>query len=110
MTAHSSTEDWKDLVQGSVTLRHRQGLHARASVGFTRLANTFSAQTLVGLTATGPWVDAKSIVKVLKLKTPPDSQLFIQAAGDDAQSAVAALIRFIEVDLPKTEATAVEND
>lgn len=110
MTARSSSEGWNDLVQGSVTLRHRQGLHARASVSFTRLANTFSAQMQVGLTATGPWVDAKSIVKVLRLKTPPDSQLFIQAVGADAQTAVAALIRFIEVDLPQTETASVDND
>jgi phosphocarrier protein HPr len=51
--------------KSSVPLTNSIGLHARPSVKLTRLAKTFAAQIEVAPTAEGPWVDAKSIVKVM---------------------------------------------
>jgi phosphocarrier protein len=83
---------------GSVLIQHEVGLHARPSVKLTQLAKTFRSRIEFGLSPEGPWVDAKSIVKVMGSKTPKGAVLHFQAQGEDAQSAVQALIDLIERD------------
>jgi len=46
------------------------GLHARPSVKLTQLAKTFDCRVEIALSADGPWVDAKSPVKVMRVKAP----------------------------------------
>jgi phosphocarrier protein HPr len=83
---------------GSVLIQHEVGLHARPSVKLTQLAKTFRSRIEFGLSPEGPWVDAKSIVKVMGSKTPKGAVLHFQAQGEDAQAAVQALIDLIERD------------
>jgi phosphocarrier protein HPr len=87
---------------GSVLIQHEVGLHARPSVKLTQLAKTFRSKIEFGLSPEGPWVDAKSIVKVMGSKTPKGAVLHFQAQGEDAQSAVQALIDLIERDFEPT--------
>jgi len=87
-----------DLVTGSVLLTHDVGLHARPSVKLTKLAKKFDASILLAVSEEGPWLDAKSIAKVMAAKVPKDSILFFQAEGEDAQSAVSALVTLVERD------------
>ena len=49
----------------SALLTNAIGLHARPSVKLTKLAKTFAAKIDVSTGPDGPWVDAKSIVKVM---------------------------------------------
>jgi len=77
---------------------HDVGLHARPSVAVTKLAKSFKADVFLGLSEDGPWVNAKSIVKVMALKAPRDTVLYFTAEGDDADEAVAALIELVEKD------------
>ncbi len=79
------------VVTGSAPLTNSIGLHARPSVKLTKLAKTFKAQIDVALTANGPWVDAKSIVKVMAVKAAKGSILHFRAKGQDAIPALAAL-------------------
>ena len=79
------------VVTVSALLTNSIGLHARPSVKLTKLAKTFKAQIDVALTANGPWVDAKSIVKVMAVKAAKGSVLHFRAKGQDAISALAAL-------------------
>ena len=83
---------------GSVLIQHEVGLHARPSVKLTQLAKTFRSKIEFGVSPEGPWVDAKSIVKVMGSKTPKGAVLHFQAEGEDAQAAVQALIDLIERD------------
>ena len=87
---------------GSVLIQHEVGLHARPSVKLTQLAKTFRSKIEFGLSPEGPWVDAKSIVKVMGSKTPKGALLHFQAQGEDAQAAVQALIDLIERDFEPT--------
>jgi len=87
---------------GSVLIQHEVGLHARPSVKLTQLAKTFRSKIEFGLSPEGPWVDAKSIVKVMGSKTPKGAVLHFQAQGEDAQAAVQALIDLIERDFEPT--------
>lgn len=82
----------------SVLLLHEVGLHARPSVKLTKLAKTFASRIEVAQAAEGPWIDAKSIVKVMGVKAPKDTVLHFRATGDDADAAVAALVRLVEAD------------
>jgi phosphocarrier protein HPr len=80
---------------GSVLLTHDVGLHARPSVKLTKLAKTFASRIELALTSDGPWIDAKSIVKVMATKAPQNSVLHFRADGEDAKKAVDALIALV---------------
>jgi len=85
---------------GSVVLRHEAGLHARPAVKLTKLAKKFASKISVAMSAEGPWIDAKSIVKVMGAKTPRDTLLHFRAEGVDAKAAVEAMITLVERDFP----------
>ena len=82
----------------TVLLTHAVGLHARPSVKLTKLAKTFGATIELGLSAEGPWIDAKSIVKVMATKAPANTVLFFEAEGEDADAAVSALVDLVNRD------------
>ena len=81
-----------ETANGSVVITHDVGLHARPSVKLTKLAKGFASTLEIAGTAEGPWVDAKSIVKVMAMKAKQHSTLFVRATGADAQAAVDAVI------------------
>ena len=87
-----------EQVSGSVLLTHDVGLHARPSLKLTKLAKQFRSTVTLGLSESGPWIDAKSINKVMSAKVPKDTTLFFEASGDDASEAVAALTALVEND------------
>ncbi len=91
---------------GNVLLTHAVGLHARPSVKLTKLAKTFLSSIEIGVGPDGPWIDAKSIVKVMAAKVPQGSQLHIRAAGHDADAAVAALVGLVRRDFDEAEVDA----
>ena len=90
--------DMNARVERSVLMRHEVGLHARPSVKLTKLAKNFAARIDLGLSAEGPWIDAKSIVKVMAAKAPKNTVLYFRAEGDDAGAALTALITLVERD------------
>jgi phosphocarrier protein len=81
-----------------VTITHAVGLHARPSVKLTKLAKTFEAKTEIASSSNGPWIDAKSIVKVMAMKVPEGAVLHIRANGADADAAVVTLRELVERD------------
>ncbi|MEI5676891.1 HPr family phosphocarrier protein [Mesorhizobium sp. CGMCC 1.15528] len=84
--------------EATVLITHEVGLHARPSVKFTKLAKSFSAQVEIALAASGPWFDAKSIVKVMAAKAPKGTLLHLRATGDEAKEAVGALVDLVQRD------------
>lgn len=89
--------------EASVILTHAVGLHARPSVKLTKLAKAFGARVEVAAAPAGPWIDAKSIVKVMAAKAPQGTRLYFRAAGPDAGDAVAALVSLVERDFDEGE-------
>ena len=94
-------------LEASVLMRHEVGLHARPSVKLTKLAKAFESRIDLGLSPDGPWVDAKSIVKVMATKAPKDTVLYFRASGEDASAALAALASLVERDFDESHADAV---
>jgi phosphocarrier protein len=85
-------------LEASVVITHAVGLHARPSVKLTKLAKGFAARIELALAPAGPWIDAKSIVKVMAAKAPQGATLFLRAEGADARNALDAVIGLIERD------------
>jgi phosphocarrier protein len=83
-------------ITGSALLINDVGLHARPSVKLTQLAKRFGASIEFALDAAGPWVDAKSPVKVMRLKAAKGETLHFRASGSDASEAIAALLALVE--------------
>ena len=87
----------------SLPLTNSIGLHARPSVKLTKLAKTFAAHIEIALTANGPWVDAKSIVKVMAVKAAKGATLHFRAKGLDARAALTALSELIALGFHEDE-------
>ena len=86
------------MAHGEVLLLHGAGLHARPVVTLTKLAKTFASRIHIAADAQGPWIDAKSVVKVMSMRAPANSNLFFRAEGADADAAVAALVTLVNND------------
>jgi phosphocarrier protein HPr len=71
------------------------GLHARPSVKLTQLAKTFDCRVEIALSADGPWVDAKSPVKVMRVKAKRGAVLHVRASGKGSRAAVANLVGLV---------------
>jgi phosphotransferase system enzyme I (PtsI) len=93
-----SQDEFAPRVMGSTVLTHEGGLHARPSILLSQVATRFSAKVWIGLAADGPWIDAKSIARVMALKTVGQTTMFFTAEGADAGDAVSALVRLVESD------------
>jgi phosphocarrier protein len=85
-------------VQDSVVITHDVGLHARPSVSLTKLAKTLEAPVEIASSADGPWIDGRSIVKVMAMKAKQHATLHIRATGDGAAEAVAAIKTLVQND------------
>jgi phosphocarrier protein HPr len=94
----------KATAHGPVVLTHDVGLHARPSVRLTKLAKAFTSSIELALSPDGPWIDAKSIVKVMATKARKHAVLHFRASGGDAHAAVAALTSLVERDFEENHA------
>jgi phosphotransferase system HPr (HPr) family protein len=78
-----------------------QGLHARPADLFAKLARRFGST--IEVVKDGKRVDGKSILDVLTLAADKGTMLTIVARGDDADEAVEALVRLVELENPAEE-------
>jgi phosphotransferase system HPr (HPr) family protein len=83
---------------GTVIITNPTGLHARPMTRFVRLAKSFEAAIRLKVGERSEWVDAKSPVKVSRLKAKHGETLFFEASGPDSDAAVGALVNFVERD------------
>ena len=79
----------------SAVLVNPVGLHARPSVKLTQLAKGFTAKIEIALVAEGPWTDAKSPVKVMRVKAPQGATLHFRVSGPDGEAALAAMLALV---------------
>jgi phosphocarrier protein HPr len=79
----------------SAILTNDAGMHARPSVKLTQLAKSFPATIEVATDEGGPWVDAKSPVKLMRFRAPQGSRLWMRASGDGAQEALEQVLALV---------------
>lgn len=80
---------------GSALLTNAVGLHARPSVKLTQLAKSYSGTVEFAIAPDGPWIDAKSPVKVMRVKAAKGMMLHIRTDGETADAALAAVLGLI---------------
>ena len=79
--------------QRTVTVVHRQGLHARPAAVFVQTAKRFDSRITVKKGR--KIVDGKSIMGLLTLAAHPDSRIVIVAEGPDAPEALERLCQVV---------------
>jgi phosphocarrier protein len=94
----------------SVEITNPTGLHARPAVKVTKLAKTFAGAAIqVALAEAGPWIDAKSVVKVMAMKAARGAFLHVRASGEQGAEALAALTALVRRDFDEGHADAEKN-
>jgi phosphotransferase system HPr (HPr) family protein len=81
------------MLDKTVTIRNKLGLHARAAVKFVNLANRFGAS--VKIVKGGDEIDGKSILGILTLAATQGTSIRLVIAGKDEEAAMAALTELI---------------
>ena len=81
------------MATAEVLIVNRLGLHARASAKLTQIASGFASE--IWLARNGRRVNAKSIMGVMMLAAGKGASLVIEAQGEDAEAAIAALQKLI---------------
>ena len=91
------------VLQRTVTVIHRQGLHARPAALFVQLAKKFSSR--VTIKKGRKIVDGKSIMGVLTLAAGPGARISIITDGSDAEHALERLIELVTRPLSESSET-----
>ena len=94
------------IVTAAEMLTNATGLHARPAVKLTGLAKSFAASVEIAVSPDGPWSDAKSPVRVMRVRAPQGTLLHMRASGVDAQAAVDALCALARARFGEDEAGA----
>jgi len=79
------------MIQRTLLVRARLGLHARAAAKVVRLAQSFDSAMELTRVDNGTTADAKSILSVLMLAAGRGTELSASADGVDEDAAVNAL-------------------
>jgi len=80
-------------IKRKLTVKNKQGLHARPAALFVQIANKFDSRIIVRRSKEA--VNGKSIMGILTLGAEKGSQIWIEIEGDDAQQAMQELEKII---------------
>jgi phosphocarrier protein len=81
------------MLDKTVTIRNKLGLHARAAVKFVNLSNRFVSS--VKIVKDGDEIDGKSILGILTLAATQGTSIRLLVSGKDEEAAMAALVELI---------------
>jgi phosphocarrier protein len=81
------------MIQSSVTISNKLGLHARASAKLTKTAGGFSCD--VWMSRGDRRVNAKSIMGVMMLAAGMGTEVLVETNGADEDQAMQALLALI---------------
>ena len=81
------------LVTKKLIVKNTQGLHARPAALFVQVANKFNSR--ISVKRGNEKVNGKSIMGILMLGAEKDSEIIIEAEGDDAQMAISDLEKVV---------------
>ena len=88
-------------IQRTMTIIHRQGLHARPAALFVQLAKRFTSRVTVKKGR--KIVDGKSIMGLLTLAAGPGSRIALLIDGPDASEALERLTELVTTPLPESQ-------
>jgi phosphotransferase system HPr (HPr) family protein len=79
------------MVERTLTVRARLGLHARAAAKLVRVASGFDSKVELRRVDSGVSADAKSILSVLMLAASRGTSLRASVEGSDEEAAMTAI-------------------
>ena len=85
------------MLERTVVIANRVGLHARPAAEFVKMSSRFDSD--IKLTKDDLTVDGKSIMGVMMLAAECGSELLIAVDGPDEEEALTALVAFLETDM-----------
>jgi phosphotransferase system HPr (HPr) family protein len=94
------------MLEHTVTVVNRLGLHARAAALLVRAASRFQSRILLERADRSASADAKSILSVLMLAASRGTELRVTAKGSDEAAALAAVRELFEGGFGEGEAEA----
>ena len=81
------------MLDTTVTIKNRLGLHARAAVKFVNLSNRFGSS--IKIVKERDEIDGKSILGILTLAATQGTTIRLLVSGKDEEAAMAALVELI---------------
>jgi len=81
------------LIKKKITVKNKQGLHARPAALFVQIANKFDSRIIVRRHKEA--VNGKSIMGILTLGAEKGSSIWIEIEGEDAQRAMLELEKIV---------------
>ncbi len=93
MSSAANTGD-KTTLSRDVTVQNRQGIHARPSASFVKLASQFNCDVFIE--KDGETINGKSIMGLLMLAAGPGSKLRIVCTGADCHAAMTQLCALVD--------------
>ena len=82
-----------DMLENSITIINKLGLHARAAAKLVSTASAFASK--VKISFNGKEVDGKSIMSVMMLAASQGCEIHLKIDGDDEQAAMDAIVELI---------------
>jgi phosphocarrier protein len=82
------------MIQTTITVPNRAGLHARAAAKLVATASAFKSRIELGNGE--KIVDGKSILSLMLLAAPQGSELELRLDGDDEEDALKAILALLE--------------
>lgn len=90
----SSASPCDPVVERTVRIQNRAGMHARPAAAFVKLAGRYRSE--IQVSRDGLEVNGKSIMGVLMLAAEQGAELHLRGEGEDASEAVDALAALVE--------------
>ena len=78
-----------------IKIKNQRGLHARAAAKFVEITNKFDAS--IQVSRNGQTVSGRSIMGLMMLSATLGSKIKITAIGKDAEVAIRAICKLIEL-------------
>lgn len=85
------------VVERLVTIKNKQGLHARPAALFVQIANKFNSE--ITISKGKQKINGKSIMGIMMLEAGSGSKITISAKGDDAEAAIIELEKLLLSDI-----------
>ena len=85
------------VVEKTVIIKNKQGLHARPAALFVQIANKFDSDVMVSKGKTK--VNGKSIMGIMMLEAGRGAKVTITIKGEDAQQAITELENLLLSDI-----------
>ena len=82
------------MIQKTVTIRNRAGLHTRPAAAIVKLASKFDSEFYI--VKDGFQINGKSIIGVMTLAAAQGSTLVLEFDGSDEDAAAAELVDYFD--------------